>query len=259
MPSIEDNLRAWGRDYDWSAGGDEWSAEWGGSGSLWRTSLRPRVQAYLPAGTVLEIAPGHGRWSAFLAAECRRLVLVDLAPRCVDACRLRFADVPHVECHQNDGRTLPMVGDGSIDFAFSFDSLVHAELDDLTSYLRELARVLAPDGVAFLHHSNLAAVPAARLRLAAARLLPAPLARRVGFPSHWRARSVSGERVLERAADVGLVCVKQERINWGGGVLLDAFSTLARRGSAWDRETEVVENRAFMEEAVRARQGILRE
>jgi hypothetical protein len=46
------------------------------------------------------------------------------------------------------------VGDGSIDFAFSFDSLVHVEADALASYVAGLARVLTEKGVAFLHHSN---------------------------------------------------------------------------------------------------------
>ena len=47
-----------------------------------------------------------------------------------------------------------MVGDAAVDFAFSFDSLVHVEAETLADYLAELARVLVPDGVGFLHHSN---------------------------------------------------------------------------------------------------------
>lgn len=50
-----------------------------------------------------------------------------------------------------------MVADSSVDFAFSFDSLVYVEAEVLKGYLTELARVLKPDGVAFLHHSNLGA------------------------------------------------------------------------------------------------------
>ena len=50
-----------------------------------------------------------------------------------------------------------MVADRSVDFAFSFDSLVHADAEVLDAYAAELARTLAPDGVAFIHHSNLGA------------------------------------------------------------------------------------------------------
>jgi hypothetical protein len=61
------------------------------------------------------------------------------------------------------GKSLSAVADGSIDFAFSFDSLVHFEVDAMESYLRELACKLSADGVAFLDHSNLGEYPAADL------------------------------------------------------------------------------------------------
>src|SRR5262249_10354895 len=115
----------------------------------------PRLHRFLPTGTVLEIAPGHGRWTKYLADQCDRLVAVDVAESCVEVCRERFADTPHVEVHRNDGRALPMLADASVDPVFSFDSLVHVEADVLGAYLGEFARVLAPDGVAFIHHSNL--------------------------------------------------------------------------------------------------------
>ena len=54
----------------------------------------------------------------------------------------------------NDGRSLDMIEDGSVDFAFSFDSLVHADAEVIAGYLRELERKLAPEGVGFVHHSN---------------------------------------------------------------------------------------------------------
>jgi hypothetical protein len=47
-----------------------------------------------------------------------------------------------------------MIADGSIDLAFSFDSLVHAEADVLSFYLAQLATKLRSDGVAFIHHST---------------------------------------------------------------------------------------------------------
>ena len=66
---------------------------------------------------------------------CERLVIVDLTERCIEDCRERFADSTNIEYHVNDGRSLEMVEDGSIDFAFSFDSLVHVELDVLDAYV----------------------------------------------------------------------------------------------------------------------------
>jgi hypothetical protein len=48
-----------------------------------------------------------------------------------------------------------MLNSGSVDFAFSFDSLVHAEADVIQAYVEQLASILRPGGAAFIHHSNL--------------------------------------------------------------------------------------------------------
>src|SRR5688500_1699608 len=124
MPEVEHNAEVWEAGWDWSQQGDEWSEWWGGTPALWHGALLPRLHPFLPAGTVLEIAPGYGRWSQYLKDRCDRLILVDLAEKCIDGCRRRFADADNIEFHVNDGKSLDMVEDGSIDLAFSFDSLV---------------------------------------------------------------------------------------------------------------------------------------
>ncbi len=226
MPSIEENRATWDTEPIWHDDGDDWSESWGGVEAQWYGSVLPRVRPFLPAGTVLEIAPGHGRWTQFLVEQSDRLLGVDLSAGCVEACRRRFADVPHASFHQNDGRSLHAVEDGSVDFAFSFDSLVHVESDVLDDYLAALTDKLAPAGVAFLHHSNLAEhvrrfdaydrIPA-KLR---ARLEQLGLADR----SHWRARSVSAAGVAATCERVGLRCVGQEIINWGSRQLIDCMT-----------------------------------
>ena len=125
---------------------------------LRRIGTRPccrRVRPFLPTGTICEIAPGYGRWTQYLLGECDQYVGVDLASRCVDACRERFSSFDHARFEVNDGRSLPMLESDSVDFVFSFDSLVHVEADVIAQYLVELARVLRRDGIAWLHHSNL--------------------------------------------------------------------------------------------------------
>lgn len=258
MPSIQENLRAWGEDYSWPRSGEEWSDGWGGSDALWWTTIHPRVRHFLPAGTILEIAPGHGRWSQFLSGHCERLILVDLAPRCIDACRARFQDAKHVEYHVNDGRSLGMVSDRSVDFVFSFDSLVHADADAIEAYVGELQRTLAPDGVAFLHHSNLGGLRAATPRLLLGKLTPELLhpwldRSRLMIRRHWRSRSVSAALVRTLCERAELRCIGQELINWGGSSLIDCMSVLTRRGSRRDRTPRLTENPRFMDEAVRAR------
>ena len=44
--------------------------------------------------------------------------------------------------------------DSRFDLVFSFDSLVHAEIDGLKSCVPQIIQKLNNDGVAFIHHSN---------------------------------------------------------------------------------------------------------
>jgi ubiquinone/menaquinone biosynthesis C-methylase UbiE len=105
------------------AAGDEWSVSWGSPWAQWHGCLFPRIFPFL-RGRILEIAPGRGRWTQFLRRHCESLVGIDLAPSCIAQCEQRFQSFGNLEFFVNDGRTLPMVEDSSIDFAFSFDSLV---------------------------------------------------------------------------------------------------------------------------------------
>ena len=259
MPSVSQNLEKWNEDYDWTLGDDNWSHTWGGASAQWFGTIFPRIRRFLPAPAVLEIAPGFGRWSAFLLESCDTFVGVDVSPICVEACRARFAGRRGATFEANDGRSLPMVGDSSIDFAFSFDSLVHVEADSLASYVAELARVLTPEGVAFLHHSNFGAYRRVLQLLAPMQgsidRLP-PLHRKalsrcgVYRGEHWRAQSVTAGTMVDLCAEVGLRCVGQEVVNWVGGVLLvDCMSVVTRPGSRWDHEHRIVKNRLWRMEA----------
>lgn len=259
MPTVAQNLKAWDTELGWgdAEAGDAWSGPWGGVEAQWRFCVLPRLAPFLPTGTVLEIAPGHGRWTRFLKERCDRLIAVDLSPTCIDACRRRFAADRHLEYHVNDGRSLAMVEDRSVDFAFSFDSLVHADADVIAAYVEQLARKLRPDGVAFLHHSNwgayaryaasLALIPTARLRKALAS------AHLIDGENHWRARDMSATRFAALAERAGLACISQELLNWNIRRLNDCISIVTPAGSRWARPTVVVRNPRFHQEAAIAR------
>lgn len=257
MPSVEQNVDQWDRDYDWSERGDEWSKPWGGAAAQWYGSLHPRVRSFLPSQAILEIAPGFGRWTEFLLPHCERYIGVDVSTSCVEACATRFANEPKAQFVVNDGSSLPMVEDASIDFAFSFDSLVHVDAPVIGRYLTELARVLRPTGAAFIHHSNYGAYPRTGHALESLPLqrLPASVQRtldetRLRPNVHWRALGMSARSFVSMCEDAGLHCVGQELINWGGGLrLIDAMSIATPPGSPWDRDNRVVKNWLFRIEA----------
>jgi SAM-dependent methyltransferase len=255
VPEVDRNLANWSSAWDWSQQGDEWSAPWGGTPALWHGALLPRIHSFVPAGTILEIAPGYGRWTQYLKDLCERLVIVDLTQGCIDHCRERFAEAANIEYHVNDGRSLAMIEDGSIDFAFSFDSLVHAESDVLGAYLEQLARKLTPDGVGFIHHSNIGSYPVlTKLAHRVPGRVVGPLVRRGALINivAWRAESVTADSVAAQCESAGLSCAGQEKINWEAGrYLIDTLTVFTRRGSRWDRPREIVSNPLFTDEAKR--------
>lgn len=253
MPGLDAIRETWDSETGWLSGGDEWSGPWGGTESLWWGTLLPRIHAFLPAGTVLELGPGQGRWSRFLRDQADRLILVDVAQHAIEVCRQRLGDDPKVSYHVGDGTTLSMVTDRSVDLAFSFDSLVHAEADVLRSYAGELARTLKPDGVAFIHHSNMGAY---RRAASVARRAPDGLRRQLTIRGlvvntyAWRAESTTAELFAGWCEQAGLSCVGQELIAWEyGRHLSDVLSLVTPHGSRWERPNRIVRNRGFMDEA----------
>jgi SAM-dependent methyltransferase len=237
MPSIEQNEHEWSS-YDWAGAGDEWSLLWGGPDYQWWGTLLPRLHEFVPTGTILEIAPGYGRWTRYLVRLCDRLIGVDLVPNCVEFCGKRFAGIPKASFHQNDGRSLEMVPDGQVDLAFSFDSLVHCERDVLEAYIGELARKLSPNGVAFIHHSNVGAYADPKT----GELTCTNLAR--------RGIDMSAELFQSFCREAGLRCVVQELVNWQPGEQFnDCFSVATPLGSKFERHTLVRQNPDFMKEA----------
>jgi ubiquinone/menaquinone biosynthesis C-methylase UbiE len=259
LPSVAENLEKWNETYDWDLSETQWSSWWGGVAAQWYGSIYPRVRPFLPATSILEIAPGFGRWTQFLLQNCETYVGVDLSPKCAEACSRRFARYKGASFHSNDGHSLPMVADNSVDMAYSYDSLVHAEADSLTGYLEELARCLKDEGVAFIHHSNFGNYTATKEFLAPIQdsmdRLPGPAKKwlyRTGVYRgyHWRSPNVTAEMFSDLCEQVGLTCAGQELINWAGSyILLDAISIVTRPGSKWDKPNRVAKNRFFRLEA----------
>lgn len=234
MPTLEWNKNLWDGAYDWGNKGEIWSKRWGGCEAQWFGTLYPRIHRFLPADHILEIAPGYGRWTGFLLEHARTGYQgVDISAECATACTERYQDVDKASFFQNDGLDLSCIEDGSVDFVFSFDSLVHVDMGVLSSYIPQLLRKLRGDGVAFIHHSNRAD------------------SGETSRNEQSRDEGVSARLVAELVRKNGGVMLIQECVNWKSEGLIDAFSVFARSGSRWQDSATVISNPHFDEEARR--------
>ncbi len=205
MPSVDWN-KVWGKEYSWPADGDEWSYSFGSASVHWYAFILPRLHRFLPrdrrTARIVEIAPGHGRWTQFLLDHCETLAAYDVNSECIDFCIKRFSghvDAGAAEFHVNDGLTL-LEKSNSVDLAFSFDSLVHVERDVMQSYLMHLGGCLKPGGFAFIEHSNLGSYPHLHKESN-------------GNPFNARGVTVSMATVQADAKKCGLVTLVQEGLN----------------------------------------------
>ncbi len=158
MNSIIENLRKWDRDHSWLEDGDEWKGQalaCNVSYEHWKTVLVENlILPYATGKTVLEIAPGHGRWSEYLIAASAKTIIVDLSPSCIEYCRQRFFNKENVEYVVNDGMHLPDMLTNQVDFVWSYDSFVHMEPTVIIAYINEIARILKTGGRAIIHHAG---------------------------------------------------------------------------------------------------------
>jgi len=108
---------------------------------------QPTIQALAPAldgKSVLDVACGPGAYFDWLLDEGATVIATDASAEMVRLARSHAAN--RVEVHLHDAaEPLDFLADGSIDVAIA--ALMIHYLDDPLPTLRELHRVLAPDGV----------------------------------------------------------------------------------------------------------------
>lgn len=234
MPTVSDNINRW-QTKDWSNRGVEWCDGFGGVQAAWDHALLPRINAFLPTGHTLELGPGYGVWTDYLRPLSKCMTLVDLAPNCIEFCRKRFGK-RRMAYHANDGRSLAMVADGSVDLVFSFNSLVHADHDVMREYLRQLGTKMKPGAWGFIHHSNLGEYET-------------EIGTGDGSFEHWRGRDMTAEKFRSACRDAGLACTVQEIISWGSPRFIDALSLFTRPRRAQSFTERVERNPDFWHQA----------
>ena len=212
MPSIEENLNMWDKEYTWKEDGDEWSAAWGGTEYMWQGSILPRVIRNIPCKRIVEIACGHGRISQYLLKYCEELILIDISESCIEHCRKRFAEYGHIKYFVNDGLSLDMIEDNSVDFVFSWDSLVHAEKNVLKNYLKELSKKMKIKSAGFIHHSNIGIY------------IENESNELTVYNSGWRAEDMTAADFAGFCFENELICKTQEIFRWSSLAFSDCIS-----------------------------------
>jgi len=102
-----------------------------------------------PGEAALEIGCGLGRTVRALAARFARVVGVDVSEEMIRQARDLLADCPNVELVVGNGTDLGFAEDGAFAFCFSYIAFQHIpDRRIVAAYLREIARVLGPGGVA---------------------------------------------------------------------------------------------------------------
>ncbi len=159
MPTVKENLKMWNFKHTWDKRGDEWSNQADFCNQpydKWKKSLIENfVYKYINKNsTVLEIAPGYGRWTEHIIKRAKKVILVDLSPKCINHCKERFREYKNIDYYCNDGKSLDFLKNNSIDFIWSYDSFVHMEANVIENYLRQFSRVLKKGGITIIHHAG---------------------------------------------------------------------------------------------------------
>lgn len=168
----------------------------------WSWYVWPHIKDF-DLSHVLDVACGQGRNARkFLEiARCRNITLLDINREAIEICRQRFANHPETGFRfiVADGLSLAGVPDQSISLVYSWDSMVHFDLDVIAAYFAEFARVLQPGGHGFIHHSHYGA--------------------KSDVSDNWKANpgwrsNVSAQQVEAIARTHGLEVSKQFFIEW---------------------------------------------
>jgi len=205
-------------------------------------AILPRIQSFLPSDHILEIAPGFGRCTQFLKESCKKLTVVDISEKCIQACQTRFQDSDNIEYRINDGKSLTMIPDNSIDFIFSWDSLVHADNTVFQSYIKQFPRIMKPGGFGFIHHSNLA------------EYIDKNTGKLIYEDIHSRDVTMDSSLFLKYCNESKLNCILQEKINWRCNFLNDCLSIITyKNNNICNTNKNLIANYNFMEEAMIAK------
>jgi len=91
---------------------------------------------------VVELACGRGRHVPQYINKAGHVTLVDILEKNIEFCKERFKNSNKISYYVNNGYDLQAIADDSQTSLFSYDAVVHFEMLDIFSYLKECRRIL---------------------------------------------------------------------------------------------------------------------
>lgn len=96
--------------------------------------IYPFFSSYdLDHSCVLDLAAGKGRFTAKLVEYFDKVVAVDVNRENIYALKKRFCNEGKVTVIQNNGYDLSRIDDNSVSFIYSFDAMVHFDIEIIIS------------------------------------------------------------------------------------------------------------------------------
>jgi ubiquinone/menaquinone biosynthesis C-methylase UbiE len=179
---------------------------------LWESVLYPYFSRHkFDLSRAIDFAAGYGRNTRKLLAEgAGHVTMVDVNVDCINHLKTAFQD-DNTAILQVDGLSLIGLDSGGYSFLYTFDAMVHFDLEIVISYLFEFNRVLQDGAYALVHHSNYTGSPGEDFRK----------------NPHWR-NFMDATIFKHIARRAGFEIVEQNTTAWGGIEGLDCITILRK-------------------------------
>jgi len=175
----------------------------------WEKLIWPRIQN-ADFSCVVDLACGRGRNGVKLIGLANEIYFVDINPDAIAFCRKRFQETS-AKTHfiVNNGKDLRGIPDASVTLLYSWDSMVHFELEIIEDYIAEFVRIMKPGATGLIHHSNYGTLTKTKKRWK-------------DNPS-WRSH-VTGHEVWLLLEKYGLEVTRQDLFPWDHIINLDCVT-----------------------------------
>lgn len=168
----------------------------------YETYLRPLFDKYITSSNIclMDFGCGEGRIVEQIKDMIQQIICCDLPNGPIEVCRKRFKEDSNITYAYSTKDGIQLENE-TCNAVYSWDAMVHFGYKFMDFYLQDLYRVLKPDGIAILHHSNLKNAKSVRCK--------------EEWMDNTGSRSnFSKEEFVELAKKSGFQVIEQKIINW---------------------------------------------